>query len=62
MYEAHIPVACLSFRLPPDKIISLKSQLQKKAIIKLAAFLEVDEIFLSRWPTSRAQMKNISQH
>lgn len=50
------------FRPLPGKIISLKSQLQKKVIINLAAFQEVDEIFLSRWPTSRAQRKNVSQH
>lgn len=50
------------FRPPPGKIISLTSQLQKKVIINLAAFQEVDEIFLSRWPTSRAQRKNVSQH
>lgn len=51
-----------SFRPPPGKIISLKSQLQKKMIINLAAFQEVDEIFRSRWPTPRAQRKNVSQH
>lgn len=55
-YETHVPVTRLSFRAPPGKIISLKSQLQNKVIINLAAFLEVDGIFLSRWPTSRAQM------
>lgn len=36
------------FRPPPGKIISLKSQLQKKVIINLAAIQGVDEIFLCR--------------
>lgn len=60
IYEMHVPASRLSFRPPPDKIISLTSQLQKKVIVNIATFLEADDFPLQMAHIKGADKKHLT--